>query len=226
MRTTQLQMVQQCYEFVASSTSPTNVEPAPPIPDPSPLMRSGTSFLGRGVLLALALSFDYGFTNGDAMHSPVQHWAAGRDIPAIPTARSSEMIKTVISMFGLNRSQAAEAMQVRRQSVYNWLGGAEAEGANLDRLVSLYSIARSFAKPIEPHLTVRSTLDGRSSLLRMLSADQLDHDAIAEWTNALQSVDAAPWPPPLDEVLQSAGIERNTPRERQRGGDGIIYIQG
>jgi len=189
-------------------------------------MKIGTSALAQGALLCVLLTHGATPVQRGVLPTANQHGEAINAAPAVPTAKSSEMVNTIITTFGLNRSQAADIMQVRRQSVYNWLGGAEAEGANLDRMLWLYGIAKSLAKPIEPHLIVRTMPDGTSSLLRMLSSDRLDRGMILAWTTALQEPSDAPWSQPLDEILGEAGIEQNAERERQRGVDGIRYLQG
>lgn len=225
MTTSQPRLIAQSYDGVTTSTSP-SVTPPAPVPHPRTMMQVGTSALAQGALLLVLLAHDAAPAQHSMLRTETQHGAAVQAAPAVPTARSSEMVKTIIAMFGLNRSQAADVMQVRRQSVYNWLGGSEAEGANLDRMVLLYGVAKSLANPIEPHLAVRSTPDGTNNLLRMLSADQLDRDAILAWTTALHEPSDAPWPQPLDDILREAGAERNPERERQRGADGVRYLQG
>jgi len=218
--------VPQCYDAAASSTSPSTVVQFTTVREPSSLMRNGTSFLSQGAALLVFLVHEDSFTRGKIPRATWPHRIVAQTVATVPTARSSEMVKTITRMFGLNRSQAADVMQVRRQSVYNWISGAEAEGANLERMVCLYGIAKSLANPVEPHLAVRSTADGTNSLLRMLSANQLDCDAILTWTNALQKVDDVPWPQPLESVLREAGIERHAERDSQRGADGVRYLQG
>ena len=211
--------VPQCYDAAASSTSPSTVVQSTPLREPSSLMRYGTSFLSQGAALLVFLVHEDSFTRGETPRTTWPHRIVAQTVATVPTARSSEMVQTIIRMLGLNRSQAADVMLVRRQSVSNWLSGAEAEGANLERMVCLYGIAKSLANPVEPHLAVRSTPDGTNSLLRMLSANQLDCDAILAWTTALQKVDSAPWPQPLESVLREAGVEHNAERDSQRGAD-------
>ena len=218
-------LIAQSYTATAS-TSTAAVESTAPVAQPRSLAQIGTSALAHGALLLALLAYDAAPSQRHVIREASQHGAKVQAAPAAPTARSSEMVATIIKVFGLNRSQAAEVMQVRRQSVYNWLGGAEAEGDNLTRLLCLYEMANSMAKTVEPHLTVRSTPDGSNSLFRMLSSDPLDRTAILTWAAALMQPCEAPWPPSLDDVLRDAGFPRNAERERQRGADGTRYLQG
>ena len=218
-------VIAQSYECVMASTSAT-AEQSASLAEPASMMRVGTSHLAPYALAFALLVHDAASYQHNAVHTPRQHGALVQSVPTVQTARSSEMVATIIKSFGLNRSQAADVMRVRRQSIYNWLGGAEAEGENLDRMLLLFGIANSLAQPIEPHLTIRSTPDGTNSLLRMLSADSLDPATILTWVTALVQPSEIPWPQPLDDVLREDGIPRNAERESQRGADGIRYLQG
>ena len=226
MTTQQPLLIAQSY-ITTASTSTAAVESTAPIVQPRSLAQIGTSALAHGALLLALLAYDAAPSQRNVIREANQHGDKVQAAPAAaPTARSSEMVTAIIKVFGLNRSQAADVMQVRRQSIYNWLGGAEAEGENLNRMLRLYEMANAVAQPIEPHLTVRSTPDGTNSLLRMLSTDPLDRTAIMAWVTALVQPSEIPWPQPLEDALREAGIPRNAERESQRGADGIRYLQG
>lgn len=226
MTTPQPLLIAQSYVITASSTSTATIESTAPVVQPRSLAQIGTSALTHGALILVLWAYDAAPFQRNVVREITQHGSKVQAVPAAPIARSSEMVTTIIKVFGLNRSQAADVMQVRRQSVYNWLGGTEAEGENLARLLCLYDMANSMAKTVEPHLAVRFTPDGTSSLLRMLSADQLDRTAILSWTAALMQPSEAHWPPSLDDVLRDAGALLKAEHERQRGADGIRYLQG
>jgi hypothetical protein len=217
-----LLIAQRSEGFTSTSPTPKQTKAVPP---PTSIMQINTSVLAHGALLLALLAHDTMSAQSGATQGakPV---AAPHAAPTVTTAPSSEMVKTIITMFGLNRSQAADVLQVRRQSIYNWLGGSEAEGANLERMLSLYRTAKLLGHPIEPHLAIRPTPDGKNSLLRMLSEDRLNRDEVLAWTTALLQPAEEPWPKPLDEILREAGIERNGERERQLGTDSIRHLQG
>jgi len=219
-------VITQSFDGMVPSTSTAAVEPSTLTAPPKSMMQIGTSALAQATLICVLWAHDSAPFQRNADRPTMQHGAVVQAVAPVPTARSSEMVNAIIKAFGLNRSQAADVMQVRRQSVYNWIGGAEAEGENLGRLLTLYEMANSIAAPVEPHLTVRSTSDGTNCLLRMLSADPLDRTLILSCVADLAQPSEAPWPPSLDDVLRDAGVPRNAERERQRGADGVRYLQG
>jgi 3-oxoacyl-ACP reductase-like protein len=146
---------------------------------------------------------------------------------SMPTpVRTSAMVESITTAFGLNRSQAADVLRVRRQTIYNWLNGAESEGGNLARIQAIYDLVGSIPAFVDPVMAIRKTPDGSSSLLEMLSAERLDKSAILSWVETLGKPVRHRRAPLLSDILREAGIPRNEEAERRRLLDGISHHQG
>ena len=100
----------------------------------------------------------------------------GREESSLPATRitTTQLVLNVRESFGLNFSQLAKVFGVARQTVYDWLQGAEPREQVLRRLWELDKLSsRVRALPIarRSSLLTRSILDGRT-LLTLLEQNQ------------------------------------------------------
>ena len=92
------------------------------------------------------------------------------------------MLQAIRAAFGLNVSQMADVLHVKRMTIYTWLKENAMDTlhqGNRDRLLALYDIATRWSgnMPLSgPYLHERLPMG--ASLFDLLTASQLDHDAI------------------------------------------------
>ncbi len=89
-------------------------------------------------------------------------------------------LRIVEESLGLTRSQLAEALRVERPTLYQWLRGSQPRQGNLARLTTLRSIASDWD---DVELGSASSawsmrFPGESSLAELLTAEEIDFDAI------------------------------------------------
>lgn len=215
--------VQSYDDMTIVSTSASVTNPTREIRPPGSIWQIGTTMLARGALLVfLALPIAENTGPNRAQENRAVTQRASTPTPV----RTSAMVESITTAFGLNRSQAADVLRVRRQTIYNWLNGAESEGGNLARIQAIYDLVGSIPAFVDPVMAIRKTPDGNSSLLEMLSAERLDKSTILSWVETLGKPVHHRRAPLLSDILREAGISRNEEAERQQGLDGISYHQG
>ena len=139
--------------------------------------------------------------------------------PVIPARQTAEKLAYVQSRFGLNKTQLAEACQVRRQTIYDWYAGNfEAEGKNAHRLNELYRIAlsieRDFPRPVPAKLSAK-TLANRKSLAALLSTRAPKQVAIRSAVGELMNV-ASSRRPSLAQRRAALGVSSPSSSERRK----------
>jgi hypothetical protein len=215
--------VQSCDDMTIVSTSASVTNPIREIRPPGSIWQIGTTMLASGallVLLALPMAESTGPNRAQDNRAVTRH-------ASTPTpVRTSAMVESITMAFGLNRSQAADVLRVRRQTIYNWLNGAEAEGGNLARIQAIYDLVGAIPAFVDPVMAIRKTPDGSSSLLEMLSAERPDKGAILSWVETLGKPVRHRRAPLLSDILREAGISRDEEAERQHRLDGISHHQG
>jgi len=215
--------VQSCHNMTVVSTSASMTNPTQEIRPPGSIWHIGTSMLAKGALLVfLALPM----AGHIKPHSAQENRAATQHRSPPTPVRTSAMVESITMAFGLNRSQTADVLCVRRQTIYNWLSGAEAKGGNFSRIQMIYDLAGSIPAFVDPAMAIRKTPDGGSSLLEMLSAERPNKGAILSWVETLGKPVRHRRAPLLSDILREAGIPRNEQAEHQHGLDGISHHQG
>jgi hypothetical protein len=102
----------------------------------------------------------------------------------------SKMIYAIKSAFGMNMTQVAQAMQVERQTIYQWLDEEQPVGMqsrNKERLLALYNFAQQWNQLSK--LPTSKSIDTfefeGQTLLDLLSNEHLDDSKVADCMQAL-----------------------------------------
>ncbi len=99
----------------------------------------------------------------------------------VHVANAREQVSAIKLHLGLSMSDIADALQVKRPTVYQWLSGSEPRQANLKRLHKLYGVAREWSglNDKTPGRYLRVPIINGKSLIDLLSEDDLDSEAIS-----------------------------------------------
>ena len=95
---------------------------------------------------------------------------------------TAEQIALLVHTLGFNKSQLGKVFRVSRQSIYDWLKGANVKENNLRRLTELAGLVQEMApgkqRPLYHRFTTSPIKEGEPSLLDLLLAEQWDQDRI------------------------------------------------
>lgn len=103
-------------------------------------------------------------------------------VETAPSVSPAEMLSLVRTAWGLNVTQAASVFRVERPTIYLWAGlqdHSRVRPQNRNRMMQLYRLAREWSQMGRlPNAALEAVFDGYPTLLEMLSAEQLDSQAI------------------------------------------------
>lgn len=135
----------------------------------------------------------------------------------------SDEVAAIKAAFGLSMSQLAEALRVKRPTIYSWIDSARApetlRKGNRERLAKLSSLAKAWNRSSDtpPGHYLSAVVDGNFSLIQLLSADPLNPQVVLHAIEAIQIVmRRATLPQTFGERLRSIGFA-DRPSLTQRG---------
>jgi len=147
---------------------------------------------GQGVFVVVR----YGAGTGGDMRPNT--WSWNPVTPAITTmthdleVSPSMMLEAVRTAFGLNVKQAARVFNVERPTIYLWAMQGDfsrVRPQNRERMKTLYDLAKLWrSRGRLPNNALDAVFENFPSLIDMLSATQLDIDAILASHNRLQTM--------------------------------------